>query len=212
MRSYSLYLLALLKIQVMMSTSGDQLLPQDAVSSLKKFLLPLATVITPNIPEAQLLLGRHDQPSPETLDDMIQLAKDLHMLGCKHVLVKGGHSRRHPPQSGRNQLITDVLYDGSSVSVIEKEYIKSKNTHGTGCSLACTLTLSCTGKMSQLIVLAAAIASNVALGFDVYDAVHKACRYVEDGIRYSISRGQGNGPINHFHSRELVEFWPIGVD
>ena len=121
-----------------MSTSGAQLLPQDAVSSLREVLLPLATIITPNIPEAKLLLGRQDQSGPQTREETIQLAKDLHALGCKYVLVKGGHFGQQTQESEKKQSIIDVLYDGNRVSLIEKEYIDSKNTHGTGCSLACT--------------------------------------------------------------------------
>ena len=121
-----------------MSTSGAQLLPSDAVSTLRETLIPLATVLTPNLPEAKLLLGKRGEPNPQTYEQMIQLAADLQKLGSRYVLVKGGHFRTEVVEGGetRHQLI-DVLHDGHQPLLIEKEYLESKNTHGTGCSLAC---------------------------------------------------------------------------
>ena len=123
----------------MVATSGAQLLPQDAVSSLRDLLLPQATIITPNIPEAKLLLGKEDEPHPKTTEEMIKLAKDLHKLGSKYVLVKGGHFQhesRHKETQDHLRIV-DVLFDGHRPMLIEKPLLKSKNTHGTGCSLAC---------------------------------------------------------------------------
>ena len=129
---------------VMVSTSGAQLLPEEAVSILRTRLLPLTTVLTPNIPEARLLLqnANIDVPKTTKLDDVVGLAKGLHTLGPRFILVKGGHlafaktdsSSHHPDQDSN---VVDVLFDGHEVTLYETKYIRSKNTHGTGCSLAC---------------------------------------------------------------------------
>ena len=127
----------------MVATSGAQLLPQDAVSSLRDLLLPQSTIITPNIPEAKLLLGRHDQPHPKSTEEMVELAKALHKLGSNYVLVKGGHFQHEPhcdemqDNTEGNHRIVDILFDGHRPMLIEKPLLRSKNTHGTGCSLAC---------------------------------------------------------------------------
>ena len=121
----------------MVSTSGAQLLPPDAVAVLKKCLLPMATIVTPNIPEAKLLLGREKEPNPQTYEQMIQLAADLQKLGPRWVLVKGGHFKAEMISGSWGHRIVDVLHNGHSHVLIEKESLSSKNTHGTGCSLAC---------------------------------------------------------------------------
>ena len=132
---------------VMVATSGAQLLPNEAVSNLRENLLPLTTILTPNIPEARLLL--HDAglgvPPTNSLEDIIHLARVLQSLGPKYVLVKGGHlpltsqSRISSiaNEAGRPKTIANVLYDGTEVTIYETEYLPSNNTHGTGCSLAC---------------------------------------------------------------------------
>ena len=128
----------------MVSTSGSQLLPSEAVHNLRKHILPLATVLTPNIPEAKLLLQDANiaTPEPRTLDDVVDIAKALHTLGPKYVLIKGGHlpltkDRTISRHDAEKDVVVDVLYDGNQVTLIESDYIDSKNTHGTGCSLAC---------------------------------------------------------------------------
>lgn len=121
----------------MVSTSGSQLLSSDAVSIVRDELLPLATVVTPNIPEAKLLLQREREPDPKTRDDLIRLAIDLHKLGPQYVLIKGGHLRPSNTSTEEPRLILDILYGGESVALLGKDYIDTKNTHGTGCSLAC---------------------------------------------------------------------------
>ncbi len=108
---------------VMVATSGDRLLTEKAVETLKQRLFPLAAVITPNIPEAEVLLDR----KIETVEEMEQAGKDLHAAyGCA-VLVKGGH---------RIEDATDVLFDGIAVHHFSGRRSDSKNTHGTGCSLS----------------------------------------------------------------------------
>lgn len=133
----------------MVSTSGSQLLAQESVRQLRESLLPITTILTPNVPEAQLILrdaGKEPQ-IPQNLHGMIALAKFLQSLGPQYVLVKGGHL---PLKSDRTvatteedkAVVIDVLYGDGVVTEIETAYQNSKNTHGTGCSLACkSLTL-----------------------------------------------------------------------
>ncbi|KAL4986320.1 Phosphomethylpyrimidine kinase-domain-containing protein [Aspergillus falconensis] len=182
---------------VMLSTSGSQLLPEAAVQGLRTKLLPLTTVLTPNIPEAQLLLKDAGQWSinPEDLQGLIDLTKRVAALGPKAVLLKGGHlplTKDYKTAKGSNDAsrVIDVLYDGEEVTLFETEYLVSKNTHGTGCSLA------------------SAIAANLALGKDLKRAVRSGVRFVEAGIKTSYDIGKGSGPINHFHSLYSLPFAP----
>ncbi|KFY72822.1 hypothetical protein V501_07181 [Pseudogymnoascus sp. VKM F-4519 (FW-2642)] len=160
-------------------------------------LLPLATILTPNVPEAMLLLsdaGIHAE-APTSVDDLVNIAKTVQSLGPEFVLLKGGHL---PLQSNgvmasiesEKEMVVDVLYGAGAFIRIDSVYQESKNTHGTGCSLA------------------SAIASNIANGFDINRAVKAACRYVEAGIRTARDIGAGNGPINHFHSVYALPFAP----
>ena len=132
----------------MVSTSGFQLLPQEAVRELRELLLPRATILTPNIPEAKLLLsnaGKHVQ-NPQSVDDMISLAKSVQSLGPKFVLVKGGHlpfrnDGTIASTGSEKELMVDILYGEGKVTRFENKYQESRNTHGTGCSLACKFSL-----------------------------------------------------------------------
>ncbi|EER40015.1 phosphomethylpyrimidine kinase THI20 [Histoplasma capsulatum var. duboisii H88] len=183
---------------VMVSTSGSELLPAEAVNIVQTKLLPFTTIVTPNIPEAILLLQGSGAAAkdPENLEDAIQIAKQIHTLGPKYVLLKGGHMpltasfQRGTTPDQQPSKVVDVLYDGQEVTLFENEFLTSKNTHGTGCSLA------------------SAIAANLAQGMDVVRAVRAACRFVEAGIRTSVDMGKGNGPINHFHSVYSLPFAP----
>ncbi|KFY23743.1 hypothetical protein V493_05665 [Pseudogymnoascus sp. VKM F-4281 (FW-2241)] len=182
---------------VMVSTSGSHLLPEDAIKVMREQLLPLATILTPNVPEAMLLLsdaGMHAE-APTSVEDLVNIAKTVQSLGPEFVLLKGGHL----PLQGNGvmasvesekEMVVDVLYGAGTYIRIDSVYQKSKNTHGTGCSLA------------------SAIASNIANGFDTNRAVKAACRYVEVGIRTAKDIGSGNGPINHFHSVYTLPFAP----
>jgi hydroxymethylpyrimidine kinase/phosphomethylpyrimidine kinase len=128
----------------MVSTSGSQLLPEEAVDTLIKQLLPLTTLVTPNLPEAKLLLNTASVKfkEPESVDDIIEMAKAIQSLGPKYALLKGGHL---PLTRGRvvskveadQHVVLNVLYGEGQATLIESPYVKSKNTHGTGCSLAC---------------------------------------------------------------------------
>lgn len=128
----------------MVSTSGAQLLPNEALHCLREKLLPWATVLTPNIPEARLLLqdAGEDVKQPDRLEDIIELAKAVHKLGPSYVLVKGGHlplGRDHTVSSrdDEKRFVFDVLFDGKDTLLLKTDFSNSKNTHGTGCSLAC---------------------------------------------------------------------------
>jgi hydroxymethylpyrimidine/phosphomethylpyrimidine kinase len=161
---------------VMVSKSGDRLLTDPAVESLKRHVFPLAEVITPNLPEAGALLGR----PVETREQMEQAARELLDLGPRAVLLKGGHLE------GPSSADVLVWRDGSSIHTrwFEFERIATKNTHGTGCTLS------------------SAIAAYLARGLALEPAVESARRYIqaaiEAGAGYEL--GKGHGPVHHFHA------------
>lgn len=154
---------------VMYAKNGAPLMNPDAVGALIEHVLPLATVLTPNIPEAECIA----KMKIESVEDMEQAARKIHQMGCQNVLVKGGHAVGDA---------LDVLFDGQSFSHFETARIDTKNTHGTGCTLS------------------SAIASNLALGHSVQQAVKLAKDYVTEDIRHSLAIGKGCGPLNHFHA------------
>src|SRR5690242_6916820 len=110
---------------VMVAKSGDHLLREDAVVALRDRLVPLARVITPNLPEAGVLLGMNE---PATLDEMQRVVRALHRLGSEWVLLKGGHLADDDS--------TDLLFDGQMVTDLPGRRIETRNTHGTGCTLS----------------------------------------------------------------------------
>ncbi|KAI1426676.1 Phosphomethylpyrimidine kinase-domain-containing protein [Xylaria sp. FL1777] len=185
---------------VMVATTGAQLLPAEAVNELRTLLLPLTFMLTPNIPEAKLLLANSgggeatgDIRRPEDLED---LARRLRALGPRWVLVKGGHAPFTnggiaATSPGERHVVVDVLVgpDGA-VTRFESPHLDSRNTHGTGCSLA------------------AAIAANLSRGLRAVEAVRAACWYVEAAIRSAPGYGRGNGPLGHFHSTYMLPFAP----
>ena len=128
----------------MVSTSGSQLLPEKAVHELRLKLLSKATILTPNIPEAKLLLSDSGKSvsDPQDIDDLVKMAKEVQTLGPAYVLLKGGHlPLRKDGKIARTEeekeMMVDILYGENAVTKIETAYHRSKNTHGTGCSLAC---------------------------------------------------------------------------
>ncbi|KAI4106884.1 MAG: hypothetical protein LQ339_002856 [Xanthoria mediterranea] len=179
---------------VMVATTGAQLLPNAAVTNVRIRLLPLTTVLTPNLSEARLLLenaGIKSIPEINSAGDLVHIATLLKSMGPKYVLIKGGHLpfNNHyqvPQEAETRKYVVDVLHTDDKTTLFITDFSHSKNTHGTGCSLA------------------SAIASNLARGDEVPNAVEKACRYVETGIKTSASLGHGSGPINHFHSLEMA--------
>jgi hydroxymethylpyrimidine/phosphomethylpyrimidine kinase len=157
---------------VMVAQSGDRLLRDDAVGAIIEYLMPLADVLTPNIPEAEVLVGR----GIRSVEDMRQAARDLGRFGSRSILVKGGH--REEDDS------SDLLYvcREDRFVTLTAERVSSRNTHGTGCTLS------------------AAIAAGLARGEALEDAVRRAKEYISRAIRagagYSI--GHGHGPVHHF--------------
>ncbi|MBV9329409.1 MAG: bifunctional hydroxymethylpyrimidine kinase/phosphomethylpyrimidine kinase [Chloroflexi bacterium] len=152
---------------VMVAKSGDRLLREDAVDALIRDLLPLATVLTPNLPEAEVLVGR----ALETDDDVRQAAREIVGLGTRSVVMKGGH------RLGARAV--DLLFDGQNFTLFESERFDTPNTHGTGCTFS------------------AAIAAGLARGLEIVEAVGEAKRYVSEAIRRSQPLGAGHGPVAH---------------
>ncbi len=136
----------------MVATTGAQLLPDATVKTLCTDLLPVTYLLTPNIPEADLILREsgHEPPRIHSLEDLKTLAKDIARLGPKYVLVKGGHlplstSYKTASAEDDQRIVANILVGKDICEIIELPYRKSKNTHGTGCSLACsTPVTSCT--------------------------------------------------------------------
>ncbi|MBI4370987.1 MAG: bifunctional hydroxymethylpyrimidine kinase/phosphomethylpyrimidine kinase [Elusimicrobia bacterium] len=155
---------------VMRAKGGDPLLRSDAQGALVRRILPLALVVTPNIPEAEVLAGRR----VSNFAQRKEAAKRIADLGPRFVLVKGGHASE--------PACRDLLFDGRGFHILESPRIRTKNTHGTGCTLS------------------AALAAYLALGFGVPEAAQKAKEYVTGAIRRSFSLGRGHGPLNHFWS------------
>lgn len=159
---------------VMVSKSGHHLLSEDAVATLRREILPLAEIITPNVPEAEVLLGGAPITS---LEEMRRAARELHDLGPRIVLLKGGHL--DGPES------TDVFYDGAELIELSDPRIQTKNTHGTGCTLS------------------AAIAALLPQHENPIDAIRAAKAYLTAAIAASgqLDVGSGHGPVHHFHNR-----------
>ena len=151
---------------VMVAKSGDSLLHEDARSALKQLLIPLATVVTPNLPEAEALSGQ-EISSPA---QMRKAAKVISSMGCRYVLIKGGHLSGDP---------LDILYDGRTFLEFPAQRIKTRNTHGTGCTFS------------------AAIAAGLALGRSMPNSVAVAKKYISRAIQHGLPLGSGYGPVNH---------------
>lgn len=119
---------------VMVSTSGSKLLADGAVQAFADHLIPITYLLTPNVPEAEVLLGLQ-QGSIKTLEDMYEAAKRIGAMGAQYVLVKGGHL---PLERSGEKKVVDVLYESSTETVyeIENPFIATKDTHGTGCTLS----------------------------------------------------------------------------
>jgi len=155
---------------VMVSRTGAQLIDDDAIQTLRKTLIPLAAIITPNRYEAQILSGLEIN----SLADMQAAAEIIHReLGVKAVLVKGGG------MSG-NLRGVDIWFDGEQLEILTTKQVETKNTHGTGCTLS------------------AAITANLALGQDLWTSVQIAKEYVTNALTYSLDIGKGQGPVGHF--------------
>lgn len=154
---------------VMAAKSGHVLLRPEAVEQVKRSLIPLALVVTPNVHEAERLSGLRIKSLP----DARLAAKAIQKLGCRYVLIKGGHLL--------SEKATDLLYDGRFFNLYKGEFIETPHTHGTGCTYA------------------SAIAAQLAKGKPVPDAVQAAKAYITEAIRHSLAIGHGKGPTNHFY-------------
>jgi hydroxymethylpyrimidine/phosphomethylpyrimidine kinase len=157
---------------VMISTSGDRLLDNDAVKLIRTRLMEHARVVTPNRTEAELLAGL----AIESLDDARRATSLIRAQGAAAVVITGGHFEG-------NQIV-DLLDDGGTVTEFSGPRIESRSTHGTGCSFA------------------ASVAAGLAQETSLVEAVEKAKHYVEGAIKHAQTLGHGQGPINHFWRNE----------
>ena len=153
---------------VMVAKSGDRLLREDAVRAMRELLLPLADVVTPNIPEAEDLVGH----PVRTDEEVRKAARELLALGARNVVIKGGH--REGPTA------VDVLFDGRNFHEFASPRVETTSTHGTGCTLA------------------SAIAAFLAMQETVPEAVQHAKEYLTGALRRAEPIGHGHGPVNHF--------------
>lgn len=157
---------------VMVAKSGDHLMDVGSKQTMINRLLPLATVVTPNLPEAEVLL---DEKIDSIADAEDAARRIVHELGANAAVVKGGHHFD-------NEAV-DVLYDGATMHRFPTARIDTKHTHGTGCTYS------------------AVIAAELAKGRSIYESVFAAKLFITDAIRYSLKLGKGNGPTNHWGHR-----------
>ena len=162
---------------VMVAKDGTRLINNSSIMCLKKLLLPLSNLVTPNIPEAEALTGY----LISNKEEMIKAAKKILNMGSKNVLIKGGHLK--------NKMIFDILATKKGVEIFSKKKIRTKNTHGTGCTLSSALATCLSQKKS----------------------IHESCKislkYVHRAITSAPDYGKGFGPLNH-----LVSFKLINID
>ncbi len=154
---------------VMVSKSGYALLKPDAIASLVADIIPIATLLTPNIVEAETL----SKISIKTIEEAEQAAKTISQLGCPAVLIKGGHLAEAPG--------CDILFDQGTITRFEGQFIETPHTHGTGCAYS------------------AAIAAQLAHGKALVPAIKAAKHYLSAAIGHPLHIGHGQGPINHFY-------------
>lgn len=154
---------------VMYAKNRYPLMKPTAVDTLIERIVPLADILTPNIPEAERIAGMQIA----TVAQMETAARIIHGMGCKSVVVKGGHHIGNA---------VDVLFDGENIYHFETTRIDTKNTHGTGCTFS------------------SSIASNLAKGMNMQKAVEQAKAYVTMAIEHSLAIGKGCGPTNHFYN------------
>ena len=151
---------------VMVATSGSKLISDEAVSALKEKLLPMACILTPNIPEAEVLSGME----VKTEEDMIVAAREISETYHCAVLCKGGHQLNDA---------NDLLYRDGAYQWFRGRRIDNPNTHGTGCTLS------------------SAIASNLAKGYELEEAVERAKSYISGALEAMLDLGKGSGPMDH---------------
>ena len=155
---------------VMVAKGGASLLEEDAISALQQYLIPRASLITPNIPEAQQLCWLKNEP----VSDSIKIVQALKNIGSKATLLTGGHAE--------GDYISDYFIDSDgAVKIFKNRRIQTKNTHGTGCTTS------------------SAVAVGLAQGLEMKDAIRRALKYVHKAIQTAPNYGSGHGPINHGH-------------
>ncbi|NCG34607.1 MAG: bifunctional hydroxymethylpyrimidine kinase/phosphomethylpyrimidine kinase [Dehalococcoidales bacterium] len=155
---------------VIVATSGDILVSKNAIESIKTKLLPLASVITPNLLEAEALTG----VKINNKNELFEACEILKSYGPKSVLIKGGHFFE-------SEFAEDTLYDGKTFEFFSKKRIKTTSTHGTGCTFS------------------SAITAFLANDKNLIDSVNSAKSYVTNAINKAYKIGEGNGPLNHFY-------------
>ena len=158
---------------VMIAKGGTKLINNKAVIDIKKKLLKNVLLITPNIPEAELLTNK----KIKSVKDMVRAGKLLINFGAKNVLIKGGHLK--------SKQMKDVFLNKKTIKIFRSKKYNSKNTHGTGCTLS------------------SAIAANLSCGKDLIKSCELGVKYVNEAIKSNLNFGKGNGPINHLNSITL---------
>ncbi len=156
---------------VMRAKGGDPLIAREAVETLVQRVFPLALVVTPNVPEAEALVGS----ALRTREDLRQAAEAIRRTGPRIVVMKGGHSPANPEGES-----VDYAWDGTTWRAYTGPRSPDRNTHGTGCTFS------------------AAIAAMLARGDDPFDAIGRAKRYITEAIRTAPGLGHGHGPVNHW--------------
>ena len=158
---------------VMVAKGGAKLINNSAVQYLKKYLIKETFLITPNIPEAEILAKK----KISNIKDMVKAGKILISLGAKNVLIKGGHLK--------SKEMHDILLTRQGIKIFKNKRFSSRNTHGTGCTLS------------------SAIATYLSCGKDLNKSCELGIKYVNDAIKSNLNLGKGNGPINHLNSIAL---------
>ncbi|MBA46582.1 MAG: bifunctional hydroxymethylpyrimidine kinase/phosphomethylpyrimidine kinase [Dehalococcoidia bacterium] len=154
---------------VIVATSGDKLVSDEAIDAIKKLLFPIAETVTPNLTEAEVITGK----KIFSKDDLSDACKRIIDLGANSVVIKGGHF-------DKSDVSEDILYDGEDYYFFSSKRINTTSTHGTGCTFS------------------SAITSYLANGLDLVNSVDKAKKYVTSAIDKAYKIGNGNGPLNHF--------------
>ncbi|QGG52721.1 bifunctional hydroxymethylpyrimidine kinase/phosphomethylpyrimidine kinase [Lysinibacillus pakistanensis] len=162
---------------VMIAKGGESLLRQDAIDAIINHLLPVATIVTPNIPEAETLTGKEIN----TLADIKEVAKLLLQTGVQCVIIKGGHL------ADRNFAIDYIFFKNGQSFSMQTPRIASKNTHGTGCTFS------------------AAITAFLGSGLPIKEAIIEAKKFIQLAITYDLALGNGHGPTNHFAYQNYKE-------
>ena len=158
---------------VMIAKSGTRLVNNNSIKYLKELIFPLSYMVTPNIPEAEVLTGY----SISNQEQMIKAGKKIITMGAKNVLLKGGHLK--------NKMIFDILVSKKEIKIFPKRKIKTKHTHGTGCTLS------------------SALATCLSQKKNIFKSCKISLRYVDQAISTAPGYGKGFGPLNHLVSFNL---------